>query len=527
MAKARGELQETGDTFLRLVKAELPNALAAQGDEPAAVAQRKRVLDEFERSFAEHKAAVDAMVSLAVDYAAATESAATSESASSATALLWQSLAIMGVSITMCWWVARGITVPLKRVVNGMEQVAEGEGDLRQQVDDQGDKSVIGHLARSFNQFSTTVNNMIVDATELASDVGTSTETIAAATEQTAQSMDLQARSVEQIGSSIEEMSAFVTDVTSQTESVLKTAAQAGEVAREGDGVVARTIEMIREIETAVSAGASKVESLGSRSDEIGRVIDVINDIADQTNLLALNAAIEAARAGEHGRGFAVVADEVRKLAERTTKATEEVAGSIRVIQDETKQAMELMSQGTQQVRSGVESAGQASQGLQRIVSVVGETAQAISSIATAMNRQSKLTSEIKHQVSTIVSASREVAQANTSTSHASAALNTKSQNLTAMLSKFRTDRRKVACQRIQASPGTKCSLGEVLDYHPQGARVRFTESTPTVGQVVSFRMQHRGVTIQVDARVAWIDHERGSVIAGLRFLAEQRMLDA
>ena len=132
------------------------------------------------------------------------------------------------------------------------------------------------------------------------------------------------------------------------------------ETAREGGAIVEESLAKMRAIAESVSATAQKVEDLGKSSDHIGRIIGVIDDIADQTNLLALNAAIEAARAGEQGRGFAVVADEVRKLAERTTSATKEVANMVQSIQGETKNAVAAMHDGTHQVQEGLQKIGRA-----------------------------------------------------------------------------------------------------------------------------------------------------------------------
>ncbi len=145
----------------------------------------------------------------------------------------------------------------------------------------------------------------------------------------------------------MQEMAATVAEVSENSNKAAAASQQAAEMAREGGKVVEETLSRMRTISASVSDTARKVQELGKRSDEIGRISGVIDDIADQTNLLALNAAIEAARAGEQGRGFAVVADEVRKLAERTGNATKEIAGMIRNIQAETKTAVAAMRAGS------------------------------------------------------------------------------------------------------------------------------------------------------------------------------------
>jgi methyl-accepting chemotaxis protein len=157
---------------------------------------------------------------------------------------------------------------------------------------------------------------------------------------------------------------------------------------------VNETLGRMHEIAASVSATANKVDELGKSSDQIGRIIGVINDIADQTNLLALNAAIEAARAGEQGRGFAVVADEVRKLAERTTTATKEIAQMIKNIQEETKLAVKAMMQGTRQVEDGVTSTVQAGESLKQIIQMAEQVGEMITQIATAATDQSSATEQ-------------------------------------------------------------------------------------------------------------------------------------
>ena len=222
---------------------------------------------------------------------------------------------------------------PVQQLVGMMKDVATGEGDLTKRMNiSRGDE--IGKLGHWFDQFMEKLQGVIKEVS------GVTNEVASAST---------------QIAASSEEMSAAVCEVAKQAAQATHSADTSGRIATDGGMIVKATIERMRGIESAVSESSVSVTALGKRGDEIGHVISVINDIADQTNLLALNAAIEAARAGEHGRGFAVVADEVRKLADRTTKATEEIGGSIKAIQDETSTAVSRMGRGTEQVRSGVE----------------------------------------------------------------------------------------------------------------------------------------------------------------------------
>ncbi|MBI5587069.1 MAG: methyl-accepting chemotaxis protein, partial [Deltaproteobacteria bacterium] len=168
-------------------------------------------------------------------------------------------------------------------------------------------------------------------------------------------------------------------------------------------------ITAMQEVAASTAVTAKTIKELGKSSEEIGTIVSVINDIADQTNLLALNAAIEAARAGEQGRGFAVVADEVRKLAERTTKATKEISAMIKTIQSETGKAVDAMDAGTDKVENGVRLANEAGDALRQIVTGVEDVTDKISHIATSAEEQSSTTDEITRNMDSIA----EVAKSN------------------------------------------------------------------------------------------------------------------
>jgi methyl-accepting chemotaxis protein len=190
-------------------------------------------------------------------------------------------------------------------------------------------------------------------------------------------------------------MSATSGDIAQNCQMAAEGAQRASQFAVNGAAVVEKTVLVMGQIAAKVQDTARNVESLGARSDQIGAIIGTIQDIADQTNLLALNAAIEAARAGEQGRGFAVVADEVRALAERTTKATREIGEMIKAIQTETKDAVAAMEQGVRQVETGTEEAAKSGAALQEILEQVNSVAMQINQVATAAEEQTATTSEI------------------------------------------------------------------------------------------------------------------------------------
>ncbi len=191
-------------------------------------------------------------------------------------------------------------------------------------------------------------------------------------------------------------------------------------------------------IASDVSKSSQAVTSLGKKGEQIGQIIEVINDIAEQTNLLALNAAIEAARAGEHGRGFAVVADEVRKLAERTTTATEEVARSIKEIQSETDGAVRTIEAGSQRVAKGVELANSAGEALSQIVATSQTVAGMVQSIAAAAEQQSAASEQISRSIEQINAVTLESTQGATQAAQAASQLSQQAETLQALVGRFK-----------------------------------------------------------------------------------------
>jgi len=215
----------------------------------------------------------------------------------------------------------------------------------------------------------------------------------------------------------MQEMVESVQDVSEHSSRASDSAGNAVEIARRGGLIVNDALVTMRTIANSVNAAAQKMEELGKSSDQIGRIVEVINEIAGQTNLLALNAAIEAARAGEQGRGFAVVAGEVRRLAERTTTATREIGQMIEAVQSETRQAVEQMKAGTTQVEAGVVTTSRAGASLEEIISAaksVGDMISRISMTASQQGGAAQLINSNVEQIARLTSESAEDAQQST-----------------------------------------------------------------------------------------------------------------
>jgi methyl-accepting chemotaxis protein len=254
-------------------------------------------------------------------------------------------------------------------------------------------------------------------------------------------SMQGQRDQVRQVAAAIEEMSASVREVAQRTEAASTKSSEAQQQADEGRHVVEETVGQIESIAKQVGEANETVVSLGKRSEEISRIIGVINDIADQTNLLALNAAIEAARAGEHGRGFAVVADEVRKLAERTTQATDEVAGSIRDIQSQTTIAVEKMNASQKQVGTGVSMARKAGEALGTIVGSSNFVQTEVKSIAATAEEQADASTKVSQNVDAISGEVERASEGAAQVAAAAANLDTQVQGLRSVVGRFKVSR--------------------------------------------------------------------------------------
>ncbi|MFH0735942.1 MAG: two-component regulator propeller domain-containing protein [bacterium] len=269
-------------------------------------------------------------------------------------------------------------------------------------------------IAMLFNGFSNAVNNvreMFENVIHVIDNTTTSTEKIREQTEQVAAGTQEQSAQSTEVVAAVEQMTVSVQETTRNIKFAAQTAKEAGEFASQGGKIVHETISGMNTIAEIVLGSAELIKTLGESSNQIGEIVQVINDIADQTNLLALNAAIEAARAGEQGRGFAVVADEVRKLAERTTKATKEIANMIKRIQHDTKEAVKSIEKGTNEVEKGKVLASKADQSLSKIIEGAHNITSIINEAVIASEMQATASIEIGKNVEAISSVTQDTAR--------------------------------------------------------------------------------------------------------------------
>jgi len=341
------------------------------------------------------------------------------------------------VLVVLSTLISRSIFQRLQHMIEQIRDVAEGEGDLTKRLHlDSNDE--VAELARWFNVLMDRLHQVLCQVANSTQSLVTAGEEMSSSSREQAEGAEAQKDQTAQVATAMQEMAATVQQVSENSNSAATASQKAAETAREGGKVVEETLSRMRAIADSVGDTAKKVQELGKRSEQIGQIVGVINDIADQTNLLALNAAIEAARAGEQGRGFAVVADEVRKLAERTSTATKEIADMIRSIQAETKSAVEAMQAGTQQVEMGVESTSQAGVSLHEIIQTTEQVGEMIAHIATAATEQSSATEEVSGNVGKITKIANASASAAQQISTALDDLSGLAQNLQQLVKQFK-----------------------------------------------------------------------------------------
>ncbi|MDD2364799.1 MAG: methyl-accepting chemotaxis protein [Desulfuromonadaceae bacterium] len=339
----------------------------------------------------------------------------------------------------ICLMIVLRITVTrkLNDFVAKVTDLARGEGDLTKQIIVKSNDE-FGQLADEINSLVDKIRSIISQIANTSEQVSHSAVELQSTSVQMASGAEEVAAQAETVATAGEEMSATSGDIAQNCQMASEGSQQASAAAVAGAQVVDDTIRVMNSIAERVRSSAVAVESLGSRSDQIGEIVGTIEDIADQTNLLALNAAIEAARAGEQGRGFAVVADEVRALAERTTRATREIGEMIKAIQQETKNAVIAMEEGVSEVAKGSEKAADSGRALEQILQQINDVNSQIHQVATAAEEQTATTSEISNNMQQITDVVEKTARGAKDSAAAANQLSALADDLRRIVSQFK-----------------------------------------------------------------------------------------
>lgn len=350
------------------------------------------------------------------------------------------SLLGLGIALIMTLLVAliaRSISRPLQEAVDAMSMIASGESDLTRRLDTHG-RDEVTQLGEHFNRFTGKLQGVIGQLQGAAHALGQSAVDVGSNANQAQQHSEQQSAQMEQVATAINEVTYAVQDVARNAEQASSEMRDAQQRATQGQHSIHGSLQQIDQLSGTIDEAVQVIQTLASQSTRIGSVLEVIRSIAEQTNLLALNAAIEAARAGEQGRGFAVVADEVRLLAQRTQQSTAEIQSMIEHLQGQSEAAVKAIDASSAASRQTIEQANEAGVSLDAISQALHNLTALNASIASATLQQSHVVEEINRNVTETADLSRQTASAAQQSSNAGVALNQLREQLDRLLGQFR-----------------------------------------------------------------------------------------
>ncbi|MBZ9780399.1 methyl-accepting chemotaxis protein [Pseudomonas sp. REP124] len=347
-------------------------------------------------------------------------------------------LAIAVIMVLLVFMIARSIAQPLRETVNAMANIASGESDLTRNLDTHG-KDEITQLAHHFNAFTAKLRGVIGQLQTSATALGQSSSELGNDATQAQQRSQQQSQQMELVATAMNEVTYGVHDVAKNAEQAASEMRDAETQAQQGQVNIDGSLQQIDTLSSTIDQAVEVIRTLAAESTQIGSVLEVIRSIAEQTNLLALNAAIEAARAGEQGRGFAVVADEVRLLAQRTQKSTAEIQSMIERLQNHSEAAVKVIGESSRASQLTIEQAGLAGESLNAISQALRNLTGLNASIASATLQQAHVVEDINQNVTQAAGLSHNTALAAQQSSAASVRLKDLSEQLNGLLRQFRT----------------------------------------------------------------------------------------
>jgi methyl-accepting chemotaxis protein len=389
-----GEQKQTADHFWKLVLGDYVTAIKR-----ADAASTRQLADGIYKTYIAHRNAVDATVKVASKFADDTLNSLQSTSVS----VRWLVLILAGGGTLLTAIAISLVTREIMRRLGGepadmqaaAHRIAEGDLTVQLKVDSRDQTSLLSSIAHMQNNLRST----ILQSRQAADQVSDAAHSLAASSKHVSQSSNLQSEAASSMAASLEQVSTSISQVAESASRAQQLARETDNLSGDGKNLVQATIGEINKIADTVRSSSNSVKTLGDNSNQISNIANVIKDIADQTNLLALNAAIEAARAGEQGRGFAVVADEVRKLAEKTALSTQEITSMIGRIHEGTISAVQGMEQGQLQIEEGVNRAAKTGDSMTEIQSGAHQVLVAVDDISNALREQSAASEHIAQSV--------------------------------------------------------------------------------------------------------------------------------